>query len=486
MYMDGDWHRPLPYGWHWRRLGDVCAIMSGSTPRSEVQEFWGGDIDWVTPTDLGANDAIYIDHGARHITSAGLASAGLKVAPTGSVIMSSRAPIGHLAIAGVPLCTNQGCKTFIPGETVNSMFLYFALKQSMPAIQRMGSGATFLEVSKSKLEGCFIPLPPLAEQRRIAAILAERMSAVERARAAAEARVEAAKALPAAELRAVFESEEAQAWPKMRLGDAAHIVSGVMLGRKRSEQATKSVLYLRVANVKDGHLDLADVSSVDATRDEINKLMLQWGDVLLTEGGDPDKLGRGTYWRGELAECIHQNHIFRARFDLNHVSPEFVSAQISSPYGKAYFLSHAKQTTGIATINQQVLRGFPLMLPPLHEQLNAAMLLDTRMADIAQLQARLTAQLDAINALPAALLRQAFSGELTLDMQQERRQRRMRREARRAFTRSQQAKKRIVLVRVQWSRAIGPRKHGAHAPFAQPSTMRSIARRQYRLKRLRP
>ena len=257
-----------------------------------------------------------------------------------------------------------------------------------------------------------IPLPPLLEQRRIAEILNEQMSAVEKARAAAEEQLKAIQALPSAYLREVFTSPEAQKWPVKRLEDVGHIVSGIALGRKLKETKTRKVPYLRVANVKDGHLDLSNVYEVDATESEIQKLRLQYGDMLLTEGGDRDKLGRGTFWRRELRECIHQNHIFRVRLDMDSILPEFVSAQIASPYGKAYFLAHAKQTTGIATINQRVLSGFPLMLPKTDIQRRIADRLSRSSGSAARLLESHLAQLDAINKLPAALLRQAFRGEL--------------------------------------------------------------------------
>lgn len=312
----------------------------------------------------------------------------------------------------LPLCTNQGCKSFVPGTDVDSQFIYFALKNAVPLLKTMGSGSTFAEVSKSQVESFQILLPALNEQKRIAAILNEQMAAVERARIAAKAQLEAAKALPAAYLRAVFNSTEAKQWPIKPLGEVGEIVSGVTLGRKIRGVETRAVPYLRVANVKDGHLLLSDVYRIEATEAEINKLRLKFGDLLLTEGGDPDKLGRGTFWEEQIPECIHQNHIFRVRFDANQFFPQFVSAQIGSAYGKAYFLAHAKQTTGIATINQKVLAGFPLMAPPLAEQQRIAARLSEQMADAERTRQALEAQLATINALPAALLRRAFNGEL--------------------------------------------------------------------------
>jgi type I restriction enzyme S subunit len=200
-------------------------------------------------------------------------------------------------------------------------------------------------------------------------------------------------------------------WRIIRLGEIGEIASGITLGQKLRNAETYRVPYLRVANVKDGSLDLSDVYEIEATSSEIEKLKLQYGDLLLTEGGDPDKLGRGTFWEEQLPICIHQNHIFRVRFDLGQVWPQFVSAQIASPYGKAYFFRYAKQTTGIATINQQVLRNFPLMLPPFSEQRRIATILTEQMDAIEQARAAAEAELAAAEALTAAYLREVFESE---------------------------------------------------------------------------
>ena len=199
--------QPLPDGWRWVKLGEVCEIVSGTTPKSGTPEYWNGEIVWITPTDLGKLRHRYITDSERRISKAGFDSCNLTMLPVGSVVLSSRAPIGHLGIVTVPLCTNQGCKTFVPGDALESEFLYHAMKRSVWDLQQMGSGATFAEVSKTQLEGFEIPLPPLSEQKRIAALLNEQMAAVERARKAAEEELEAINRLPAALLRRAFAGE---------------------------------------------------------------------------------------------------------------------------------------------------------------------------------------------------------------------------------------------------------------------------------------
>ena len=197
-------------------------------------------------------------------------------------------------------------------------------------------------------------------------------------------------------------------WPLVALRDVADIAAGITLGRKTKETELIEVPYLRVANVQDGKLALADIKTVAATRREIDKWTLRDGDLLLTEGGDLDKLGRGACWREQLPICIHQNHIFRVRLPADRYDPDFVSLQVSSPYGKAYFLAHAKKTTGIASINQQVLGAFPLLSPPLSEQLLIAADLKLQLAAVEEARQAAEAQLREIELLPQRLLAQVF------------------------------------------------------------------------------
>lgn len=126
---------------------------------------------------------------------------------------------------------------------------------------------------------------------------------------------------------------------------------------------------MRVANVKDGHLDLSEVKTIAVKRNEVEKYRLLPGDLLMTEGGDPDKLGRSALWSGEIETCLHQNHIFKVRADCARVLPEYLRELAGSRYGKSYFLRIAKKTTGIASINRTQLSGFPVVVPPLARQM---------------------------------------------------------------------------------------------------------------------
>lgn len=200
-------NKKLPDGWQSVKLGDVCEIINGSTPKSTIDEYWNGDIVWITPTDLGQLSTPIIKDSLRKITEKGYKSCNTNIVPKGSIIFSCRAPIGHIGIADVSLCTNQGCKSFILKENIDKWFLYYYIKESVPKLQSLGSGATFKEISKSKLATFPIVLPPIDEQKRIASIVNEQISTVETARKAAEAQLEAINQLPSALLRRAFNGE---------------------------------------------------------------------------------------------------------------------------------------------------------------------------------------------------------------------------------------------------------------------------------------
>ena len=149
------------------KLGEVCTIVSGSTPKTSVTSYWDGNIKWITPAELN-EDTFYIMDSVRHITEEGKEKTGLSYLPTGTVILSSRAPIGKTAIAGCEMCCNQGFKNLICSDAFYNEYLYFFLKSKTDYLNSLGRGATFKEISKSIVENIEIPLPEVNQQKEIA------------------------------------------------------------------------------------------------------------------------------------------------------------------------------------------------------------------------------------------------------------------------------------------------------------------------------
>ncbi|CAB3395067.1 restriction endonuclease subunit S [Kyrpidia spormannii] len=165
------WLGQVPEHWEVRRLGSVTQILNGATPSSSRPEYWDGDIVWVTPDDLGKLKGRYIDNSSRRITQEGYNACGTTLAPAGSIVVSTRAPIGHLGILRVAACANQGCRLLVPQAATASEYLYHMLVAARPSLDVLGQGSTFLELSRSKLGSFYIPLPPLPEQNAIVGFL---------------------------------------------------------------------------------------------------------------------------------------------------------------------------------------------------------------------------------------------------------------------------------------------------------------------------
>ena len=157
-------------------------------------------------------------------------------------------------------------------------------------------------------------------------------------------------------------------WPEKTLENMANIVSGITKGRKTAEADLQEVPYMAVSNVKDGYIDWTTVKTILATRREIEQYRLMPDDILMTEGGDPDKVGRGAIIKMPLKNSIHQNHIFRVRLNEQEILPDFLAEYLQHQKAKRYFLGCAKQTTGIASINMRQLRALPTLVPPLSLQ----------------------------------------------------------------------------------------------------------------------
>jgi type I restriction enzyme, S subunit len=157
-------------------------------------------------------------------------------------------------------------------------------------------------------------------------------------------------------------------WVEVSLEEVARVQTGLAKNSEKTPARPVTLPYLRVANVQDGNLDLSEVKMIVADEADVPRYSLADGDVLLTEGGDFDKLGRGCVWRSPIPQCLHQNHVFAVRPDQARVLPDYLAAYCGSAEGKRYFLSCSKQTTNLASINSSQLKSMPLPLPPITEQ----------------------------------------------------------------------------------------------------------------------
>ena len=166
-----EWLGDVPEHWQWSQTRHLFDIVNGGTPTSSEKSYWDGDIEWFTPDDLGRNHSMRISGSRRKITQDGIQNSSARMSPKGAIILSTRAPIGHLAVIDVAAATNQGCRTLVPIFKANSCFFYYSLLASRDVLQSLGKGSTFMELTPDDLGSHPVPLPSLSEQQAIAGFL---------------------------------------------------------------------------------------------------------------------------------------------------------------------------------------------------------------------------------------------------------------------------------------------------------------------------
>lgn len=422
----------VPAGWRRTTLGEVAAWGSGGTPAASNPRFYGGDVPWVIIGDL--KDGL-VTQTRRSLTAEGVKASSAKLVPVGAVLLAMYGSIGKLGIAGRTMATNQAIAFAVPQEKVSSGFLFQYLMHQRPRLMDAGKGATQKNISQTLIKSWSIDLPSLREQQRIVDVLEDHLSRLD----AADAYLSAAKRRSDAYREQVVmgqllgtgrpasgpvDVEPAgtadgslsplpDGWSWRRLGDLATVVGGVTKdAKKQSDPVMVEVPYLRVANVQRGRLDLSSVSRIRVSPEKAEVLRLLPGDVLMNEGGDRDKLARGWVWNSEVADCIHQNHVFRARVINEAIEPVLLSLAANS-IGADWASRNGTQSVNLASISLRKIKLMPVPVPPREQQRQMVDSILEAVATTEQVAAAIAAQHKRSSALRRALLSAAFSGRLT-------------------------------------------------------------------------
>ena len=295
-------------------------------------------------------------------------------------------------------------------------------------------GVAYPAIAETKLANFHVGVPPVSEQsaivrfldradrrirrsirtkEKLIGLLEEQKRAVIHQAVTGQIDVRTGRPYPAYKPSGVESLGDVPAyWRVVRLKDVAQVQTGLTLGKDYGGARTISRPYLRVANVQAGHLNLDEVKSIDVPPSEAERSALLDGDVLMTEGGDIDKLGRGCIWNNEIPGCLHQNHIFATRCNRNTLDPKFLVGLMASQHGRAYFQLTAKQTTNLASTNSTTLRAFPIPLPPLDDQLSILRAISEMANALDSAAGRAATEIDLLREYRTRLIADVVTGKL--------------------------------------------------------------------------
>ncbi|KFA98434.1 restriction endonuclease subunit S [Vibrio sp. ER1A] len=390
--------------WPLVALKDCCTVVGGATPKREVEAYWDNqDIPWVTPKDISKIKSIYFDDAPEYISQKGFDSCAAHKLPKGSLLLTSRAPIGNVAITTRELCTNQGFKSLVPNENVDIKYLYFCMLYSASRLDNEGNGATFKEVSKKVVEAFKIPLPPLETQKQIAAVLEK----ADQLRKDCQQMEQELNSLAQSVFIEMFGDPvtNPKGWEISALDSIASVQLGKMLSSK-SKQNVNPKKYLRNANIQWREVGIDDLLEMDFNEKEMKKFRLQRGDLLVCEGGE---IGRCAIWNEQVQDCYYQKALHRVR-----INPQF----LTSEYLQEYFFWMAKLGGLVNSTNEvtfkhltaEKMNKLKVPLAPISKQKEFSEIYTSIRSELNN-NAELMKEADAAF---GAIMQKAFKGELNL------------------------------------------------------------------------
>jgi type I restriction enzyme S subunit len=333
----------------------------------------------------------------KRITEAGRESKRLKVLPPGTLIYSMYASLGHVAELAISATINQALLGFEFKKGVYKQYVKWQLRHLQKRILEEASSNTQDNLNAEKVRNLPIPLPKYEIQVAIADYLdcetARLDGLVTTKKRLLELLEEKRRSLITHAVTRGLNPNVTlldtgipwlgmipEHWEVTRLKFVAEVQGGLTLGKNYEARELIEYPYLRVANVQDGHIDLSDVEKILVPQAEAESCLLQSGDVLMNEGGDADKLGRGSIWFGEITPCLHQNHVFAVRPKL--IRSEWLNVWTSTEGAKGYFESRAKQSTNLASISATNIKELPVPIPPDNEQSTILAYVETEIAKL--------------------------------------------------------------------------------------------------------
>lgn len=295
-------------------------------------------------------------------------------------------------------------------KVIDKTYLYYALREVMQEIRDQTHGATMKHINKGEFESVEIPLPPLPEQKRIAAILTEQLAIAEKARKASETRLEAARALPAAYLRQVFESKEAGIWPKVKLQNIC-LGNGQYGTSQISNGEGKGLPVLGMKHIQNGRIFFKDVLHVELPEKELDKYLLKKGDLIFNRTNSAELVGKTAVFDLDV-NTVFASYLIRFRINDLLADSRFISAFINSRLGRIFIENNMARAIGQVNISASTMNEMIIPLPPINFQRKIMDEFAFWRREYERLNCLLSEESETILKLPASLLRQAFSGAL--------------------------------------------------------------------------
>lgn len=419
---ENQWPYILPENWCWTRLGKITNVVGGGTPSSSKKEYYdNGTIPWLSPADLSGYSDIYISRGQKNITELGLSKSSARLMPKDTVLLSSRAPIGYVAIASNSISTNQGFKNFLPSDAFYSRFLYWYLKSSKSLLESYASGTTFLELSGSKASMVEFPLPPLPEQKRIVYRIESLFAKLDEAKEKIQQVLDGAEMRKAAILHKAFTGELTKNWRKengisedswveytlqsvctMKITDGTH---------KTPTYSDKEngVVFLSAKDITSGEINWENTKYITSElhKELYSRLAPQINDILLAKNGTTG-----------VAALVKEDKVFDIyvtlallRPNVEIVIPEYLLNIINSPLCKVQF---NENLTGIGVPNLHLrdIKDVKIKVPSISEQEIISDKVEMLLANEGMVIKNCLKQIEVIDTMKKSILAKAFRGEL--------------------------------------------------------------------------
>lgn len=417
---------PIPDEWAWRDIGDIGDVRGGGTPSARRSSNFS-DVDgvpWITPADMSGHLDTYIARGRRNLSEEGLASSGAQLLPSGTVVFSSRAPIGYCAVAANALATSQGCKNVILNGSNVPEYLMFYLRHSKAYAESLASGTTFLELSAAKMKTLAVPVPPSGQQEAISVALDHLLGRVRFIRSLIADIPNMAAVWSTRLLTDAYDGRlttdwrrEASAPPPKLARVAEFLATPIRNGLSvRGRDDPPGVRALRLSALRTRRVDLEDVRFLPIPEGRAARFLLKDGDVLVSRGnGTKALVGRAALVEGLDEPTIYPDTAFRLRTNRNRVLPAWFALVWNAPQVRRRIEAAARTTAGIWKIRQTDVTALDLPLPSRDEQEEVAGRVEYGLSRIDNVLRNVAMVEDTLTRLETKVLSLAFRGEFATD-----------------------------------------------------------------------